>query len=187
VQHLRSGTVGTVHQFEVAYDGQKGKVEVFRRSVCGVVAAVLAVAFVGCGSNSTESEEAGRPADAVILADSPEDQAIAAGLQKYMVRNCFPPGAGPTVPEKYRDRSIPPGYERILRGGVALCDNVVSIGVEDALVTVQAGLGQDVDDFGVGKAFCDFVQGSDVADFTTGHMLVDGSGEAIKVCPPRRG
>jgi len=150
-----------------------------------VVVVACAAFLIGCGLDEQTPGSAGRPDDAAIQADRQQDREIGLNLQRYMVRNCFPPGAKPVVPKKYRGRDFPPGYKSLLRGGIALCDSVVSITVNDSRVTLRSGLENDAEGREAGKAFCNLVRGSDVADFTPGHKLQDKEGETIRVCAGR--
>lgn len=146
---------------------------------------LLALVGSGCGSDEQTVGPAPRPAGAEIKASGDEDAQIGAEVKRYLVRNCPPPGAKPTVLKEYRNSRYFSDIKRLDLGTIAFCESISTIEVKDSRVTVRSGLQDDAEGRAAGEAFCLLIQGSDVADFTPGHELQDSEGGTIKACPAR--
>jgi hypothetical protein len=145
--------------------------------------AAVAILLAGCGGGSDPTgETADSPAGAAIEAGSSAEREEAVDVQKYLERNCAPPGTIDKVPEEELDGPSSGALVRNLEGMEAMCGQIAAITVEGTRVTIRSEIEPGVRR-GAGEAFCNLIRGSDVADETPGHELQNIDGSTIAVCP----
>ncbi len=150
-----------------------------------IVVALGAGAFAGCGGGSSDPNA--RTLEALSVdASSSGDQKVASALRRYLDQ--FRNESMREGLHDYCDKNDSPERQRLcgaLRSNFDAIAKLTSIEVHDRVITLHTGLtNTDAGRLGA-EQLCGEIQAADVADFTSGHRVLDQSGEVLLDCPTR--